>query len=325
MAKANKKTYKTNDEKIGNYAKFFNDRVIAYAKDNNKLPWQRGWNTVATAWMNHISATTTKAYKYFLNQLALTMSAEENGYKSNKWITKGQILKHKGASFKGSPTWIFGWFYWEKVQTDKNGKVLKDKDGNDVVKSGYNFTQYMVYNTDQCTGLPDNLASDEVIEDVADYVPLEGRLDHVEEYISNIGAKVEFGKNGAYYRPSTDTIGMPDFESFHSVELYYSTFMHEHIHWTKTEDRCKRKDNHANRKAYAFEELVAEMGAVYTMNKLGVPMDEKAFDNHLAYVDNWLGALEKDPKFLVDASMLADKSVKFLDSLQNKEDIKKVA
>jgi hypothetical protein len=44
--------------------------------------------------------------------------------------------------------------------------------------------------------------------------------------------------------------------------------------------------------------------------------------------------LEKDPKFLVDASMLADKSVKFLDSLQNvsdrfanqlKEDIKKVA
>ena len=35
MAKAIKKTPKTNDEKIGNFAKFFNARVIAYAKDNN--------------------------------------------------------------------------------------------------------------------------------------------------------------------------------------------------------------------------------------------------------------------------------------------------
>jgi antirestriction protein ArdC len=250
------------------------------------------------------------------------MKAEANGW-GNKWIGKKNIIAN-GGTFKGSATWVYGWFYWEQVQTNEKGEVLKDSKGKDVKKSGYNFKTYAVWNTDQCEGLPTKLQSTDE-EDAVEYTPLEGRVDNAEEYIKNIGANVTFGGDRAYYRPSTDTIGMPTFESFKTVECYYSTFIHEHIHWTKTEDRCKRKDNHASRKAYAFEELIAEMGAVYTMHNLGIKMDEKAFDNHLAYIDSWMKALDKDTRFIVDASMQADRAVKFLDKLQQKEPLKKVA
>ena len=54
-------------------------------------------------------------------------------------------------------------------------------------------------------------------------------------------------------------------------------------------------------------------------------MDQDAFDNHLGYVDSWLGALDDDTTFLVDACMQAEKAVKFLNSFQDKEELKKVA
>ena len=321
--KKSKAKVKSNSEKISNFSKHFNASFKAYKKKHGCLPWQKGWTTTGSAsWFNHMNAVGNKVYGYFLNQVILSMSAEENGYTSNKWISKTNIVKNKG-SWKGSATWVYGWFYWEEIQKDKSGKVLKDDKGKPVKKFGYNFRVFPIFNTDQCTGLPDSLASSEV--EAVEYTPLEGRLDIAEEYISNIGAKVEFGKNGAYYKPSMDYIGMPNFESFKSVENYYSTFIHELVHWTKTKDRCDRADNHASRKAYAFEELVAEIGAVHVMNNLGIRMDEDAFNNHLSYVDSWLGRLDDDTTFIVDACMLAEKAVKFLNGFQTKEELKKVA
>ena len=321
MAKTKK--VKTNKEKISNFSQHINNAFKAYKKKHGCLPWQRGWIVTGNAsWFNHMNAVGNKAYGYFLNQIILSMSAEENGYTSNKWISKSNIQKNNGT-WKGSPTWIYGWFYWEQIITGKDGKALKDEKGKIKKNSGFNFRVFPVYNTDQCSNLPEKLSSSEV--EAVEYTPLEGRLDIAEEYISNIGAKVEFGKSGAYYKPSMDYIGMPDFETFKTVENYYSTFIHEHIHWTKTKDRCNRDDNHKSRKAYAFEELVAEIGAVHVMNNLGIQMDKDAFNNHLAYVDSWLGALDDDTTFIVDACMLAEKAVKFLNGFQTKEELKKVA
>jgi len=317
-----KKAFKTNDEKIGSHANHFNAKFIAYVEKNKKLPWERDWNTSGSDdFLDQRNACTQRPYNYFLNQIYLSMEAEANGW-GNQWITKNGIEKN-GGTFKGSPTWIYGWFYWEQVQTNEKGEVLKDSKGKDVKKSGYNFKTYRVWNTDQCEGLPTKLQSTDE-EDAVEYTPLEGRVDNAEEYISNIGANVTFGGDRAYYRPSTDTIGMPTFESFKTVEGYYSTFTHELIHWTKTEDRCKRKDNHASRKAYAFEELIAEMGAVYTMHNLGIKMDKRAFDNHCAYVDSWMKALDKDTRFIIDASMQADRAVKFLNKTSNENGTSKL-
>ena len=321
--KKSKAKAKSNSEKISNFSKFFNKSVKTYKEKTGRLPWQRGWHiTDNTPWFNHVNAVNNKVYGYFMNQIILSMSAEENGFTSNKWISKGNIQKNNGT-WKGSATWVYGWFFWEEEMKDKDGKTLKDDKGKIKKRSGFNFRTFPVWNVDQCSNLPEKLASEEV--ETVEYTPLEGRLDIAEEYISNIGAKVEFGKNGAYYKPSMDYIGMPNFEQFKTPENYYSTYVHELVHWTKTKDRCDRADNHKTRKAYAFEELIAEIGAVHVMNNLGIQMDQDAFDNHLAYVDSWLGALDDDTTFLVDACMQAEKAVKFLNSFQDKEELKKVA
>ena len=85
---------KTNKEKISNFSQHINDAFKSYKKKHGCLPWQRGWIVTGNAsWFNHMNAVGNKAYGYFLNQIILSMSAEENGYTSNKWISKSNIQK----------------------------------------------------------------------------------------------------------------------------------------------------------------------------------------------------------------------------------------
>lgn len=53
---------------------------------------------------------------------------------------------------------------------------------------------------------------------------------------------------------------------------------------------------------YAKEELVAELTAAMISHSMG--FDSKVTDNSAAYLDSWIGALRKEPKFIV--SVMAD-------------------
>jgi antirestriction protein ArdC len=46
------------------------------------------------------------------------------------------------------------------------------------------------------------------------------------------GAILTHGGNRAFYRPSTDSIVRPLFETFRDAESYYATLAHETTHWT---------------------------------------------------------------------------------------------
>ena len=75
--------------------------------------------------------------------------------------------------------------------------------------------------------------------------------------------------------------------AFASPTDYYSTALHELTHWTGHPSRCNRPlGKRHGIDAYAFEELVAEMGAAFLCSHLMLPGRMQ----HDSYIASWLAA-----------------------------------
>ena len=125
----------------------------------------------------------------------------------------------------------------------------------------------------------------------------------------------------AYYRVSSDDITIPQKNQFKKSEdeqrifedgqEYYSTLIHEMIHSTGHKSRLNRGIEGAKeKKDYAREELVAELGAALVSNVLG--FSSRIIDNSAAYLDAWIGALKKEPKYIVSVLSAASKAAKMV-------------
>ena len=123
------------------------------------------------------------------------------------------------------------------------------------------------------------------------------------------------------YRPSTDSVHMPERGYFDQEEGYYSTLFHELAHATGHQSRLARKSLIENqgidatgeaRKVYAEEELVAEMSASFLNAHAGII--EAEMQNSAAYLQGWLAALKsKDAKgWIVKAAGEAQKAADFI-------------
>ena len=110
-------------------------------------------------------------------------------------------------------------------------------------------------------------------------------------------------ENQAAYVPSWDVVLMPDIQNFSMTAStksqagtaeanFWATLWHEVIHWTGHPKRLDR-DRHVRwgDKIYAFEELIAELGAAFLCANLGIHGEMQ----HESYLDSWCRALEQDP------------------------------
>jgi len=151
------------------------------------------------------------------------------------------------------------------------------------------------------------------------------RIEGADQWVSNTCADIRHNNiGGAFYKPTADWIQVPHLESFkaseHStqVENYYSTLFHELTHWTGHQSRCKRDlGNRFGSPDYAFEELVAEMGAAFQCALLGITNEPRA--DHAQYLNGWIKCLKNEPKAIFRAASLAEKAVQYLESLQSNE------
>lgn len=102
---------------------------------------------------------------------------------------------------------------------------------------------------------------------------------------------------------------MPAIATFFSAARFYGVLSHEQIHWSGAAKRLDRLKKFNDRSAYAFEELVAEIGACILAVKLGV---EPEFDQSAAYIEGWLKALKNDKGLIFKAASEAQKAVDFV-------------
>ena len=97
-----------------------------------------------------------------------------------------------------------------------------------------------------------------------------------------------------------------------ATQSFYSTLLHEHVHWTGHEsrlDRLKAKGKFTS--DYAYEELIAELGSVILAVQLG--LEVQPTPDHAKYINTWLTGLKDEPRALVRAMSDASKAVAYLE------------
>jgi antirestriction protein ArdC len=87
------------------------------------------------------------------------------------------------------------------------------------------------------------------------------------------------------------------------------TLAHELTHWTGSVSRLDRFTRFGDRTAYAFEELIAEIGNCMISATLGLNPD---FAQSGAYIEGWLRALKEDNRVIFRAASEAQKAMDFI-------------
>ena len=104
---------------------------------------------------------------------------------------------------------------------------------------------------------------------------------------------------------------MPSFDAFVSAEAYYSVLAHELTHWTGAKIRLDRDlSGRFGSDAYAMEELIAELGAAFTVSHL--ELTSKPRTDHAPYIASWLRVLGNDPRAIFTAASRAQAAADYL-------------
>lgn len=284
------------------YTKVFS-RVLEQM-EQGVAPWVRPWTGESTTPYN---AVTGRHYTGG-NVLILWAEGMLRGFKSNGWVTFKQALEagcvvRKGE--QGTPVFFFS------TATAKRGTAETKAEGEEETGSRYFFARtFTVFNVEQLGELDaGNLETLKARHNAAaTSTPIE-RIEACEEMVQRSGAEIQHGWAFANYQPDRDLIRMPDADRFTDREAYYGTLFHELIHWTGHETRLKRQI--ANRFAtpdYAFEELVAELGAAFVAGRFGI----ETVDQSAAYLQSWAKACREHPDLLPKAASLASKAADYL-------------
>ncbi len=289
--------------KITNYDKLDSIVENLIAKVETAGSWIKPFKSAIQGGMP-INGVTKKEYQG-INVFTLWGTAMEKGYTSNIWFTFNQLKAKKQTVIKGEKSTQI--FFFKPLQVED-----KDKDDGSK-KTIFMLKSYNVFNIEQTDIEIPVVEVEEVTENEV--------IETAKEFFDNLDYLEVKQHSQPHYRPSDDTIGMPHINDFVSADEYYSTLGHEFIHSTGIETRLNR-DNFNSRKTsdYAFEELVAEIGSIFVMARLGLNA-EPIQDNSAAYLKGWLKSLENDKKMLWRAASQAHKAFGFLDSLQYEDEV----
>ena len=245
-----------------------------------------------------------------INIPSLWIDQQEKGFTSSHWATFKQ-WQEQGAQVRkgqqGSP--IIFYKTWNKIENNEDGEA------EEIQIPVLRF--YTVFNANQVDGYEHQDRSCLKQNDLV--TPLKS----AEDFCQKTGVDIRHGESKAYYNRSGDFINMPqtwaffDTQNSSATENYYAVLFHELTHWTGAKHRLNR-DKATSRtqelEKYAFEELIAELGAAFLCAKLGITQTPR--DDHARYLKCWLQALQNDKTFIFKASAQAAKAIEFLSDLQ---------
>lgn len=233
-----------------------------------------------------------------INVVLLYLTAQEAGYRAAHWFTFKQAQALGGyvrAGERGTEVVYASQYRPKDKETGEEGQAV-------------NFLKaYNVFNFEQCDGLPERFRPAPPVQPGDDVRP----IDQAERFFGAIPARIVPG-NRACYNRLTDTVTMPPLASFVDAEFYYSTLAHELAHWTAHASRLNRewKAKRWGDEGYALEELVAEMGAAFTMAAIG--LEGRPREDHASYLASWLGVLKQDSRAIFAAASAASKASEYL-------------
>lgn len=277
-------------------------QTIVEQLENGVKPWISPWNGAPN--MKLPLRSNGQTYQG-INVLALWIASLTFGYDQPMWMTFKQAQELGGQVRKGEKSTLvvkYGTF------TPKDEMPVDNEERQIPYLKGYS-----VFNIRQIDGLPEHLF-------IQPDLPDNEIEPHViaDNFIANTGAIIEFGGTQAYYRPSSDTITMPDRKRFVDQTHLYSTLLHELGHWTAAKSRLDRDlTGRFGSEAYAMDELVAELTSAFVCSDLQVPINPE--ENTATYISTWLEVLKNDPKAIFTAASKAQAAANYLHGLQPSE------
>ena len=66
-------------------------------------------------------------------------------------------------------------------------------------------------------------------------------------------------------------------------------------------------------RAYAYEELIAEISSCFMSANLRMEQQEGHIKNHKAYVQSWIGQIKEKPETLITAVQQAEKAAAYME------------
>lgn len=231
-----------------------------------------------------------------VNVLMLWAMAMDKGYNSDRWMTFKQAIDLGGCVRKGEKS-AKSVYYGTFEKETEGGKGETETQTSRFAKA------FSVFNADQIDGLPEEY-----------YVRPDPPRDlgtqadpALDAFFAGVGVPIlTTDEPRAYYSIRENHIHMPPIATFYSAAGYYGVLGHEEIHASGSKSRLDRFEKFQDRAAYAFEELVAEIGACFLAVQLGV---EPQFEQSASYVENWLTAIKGDNKLIFKAASEAQKAV----------------
>lgn len=290
------------------------NKIVA-ALDQGIIPWIKPWSPArgSTYHPFPINAITGRPYRG-VNIHLLWAEAQLQRFSQDRWLTFNQARSAGGHIRKGEHSTL-AVLYKTLVREakDEHGKPILDEAGNPEMTQVAWLKANFLFNIEQTEGL------EGLYETEAEDSPPTDEFDpnlYAEQLLQRSGARiVHRPTDQAFYNPSQDLIQLPERKQFDSESGYYATALHELTHWTGHASRLKRHHTFAPSPcgvdAYAFEELVAEMGAAFLCARAGIQGELR----HEGYINSWLKALKSDKKFLFLAGGFAREASEYLINL----------
>lgn len=275
------------------------DKIIAEL-EAGRVPWVQPWGTEAAKAPLSMPRNAASARPYSgINVLILWGAVIERGFLGQSWLTFRQALALGGHVRKGERgiTVVYADRF---VPADERRRARETGEEAQAVPFLKRFT---VFNTDQCDGLPADVATTAPM-------PLPGMIEpQVEALIKATGIDFRMGGNRAFYMPAEDYVQLPPPAAYFEPINWHRTALHELGHASGHPSRLNRDlGGSYGTKKYAFEELIAELCAAFSCASLGIVPTVR----HADYIGSWLDVLREDNRAIVRAASQASKAADYL-------------
>ena len=286
----------------GDRTNFYDDitnKIIAEL-EKGRFPWVQPWGAPSAKAQLAMpkNAATSRTYSG-INVLILWGEVIQKGYTGQSWLTYRQALSLGGHVREGEHGTTV--VYADRFIPD-DAKRRAAQNGGEARAVPF-LKRFTVFNTDQCDGLPVEIAT--VVPP-----PPPGTIEpRVEALVKATGIDFRIGGNRAFYAPSADYVQVPPPAAYFEPINWHRTALHELGHASGHRSRLNRdlSGSFGSRK-YAFEELVAEMNAAFCCASLGITPTVR----HADYLASWLEVLREDNRAIVRAASLASRAADYL-------------
>lgn len=283
------------------------ERIIKKMEETKLLPWEQPWKEVAPR-----SFSTKKQFN-LINSMLLEHEGDyitSNKIKENGWTLKDNAVCEP----------VFQKYFKTFELKDEEGNPIQDEEGNNKTRNYFYMKYTYEYPIAYCLDKDGNevkpskdtteLVNYDCESIITNYFTHRAELQlersddfKVAHYVCTIS------KDGTV---SDERVCVPNINRFSDSTLYYSALFHEMTHSTGPKlGRKLEKKSKKGSKQYAYEELVAELGAWILRGIAGIETP-KAEQNSAVYLNSWIKRLKDNPKYIYNAMANAQKAVEYI-------------